>query len=449
MVLPRVAVARVAEARVAVAVSGGRDSTALLHCTLRTAQPLGVQVLALHVHHGLMAQADDWLAQVQRQSRRWGAAFDARRLQGAPAAGESVEAWARRERYRALAAMAHEAGCDLVLLAHHRRDQAETWLLQALRGAGPAGLSAMPANIQREGLSWARPWLDQPREFIEAYVRRHRLAHADDESNDDARFARNRLRLQVWPTLVQAFPDAEAALSGAATRAQEAAALAAEAAELDLPPLLQDDALLVAAWKGLPPARRRNALRGWLVGLLPNGLPNVLLQRLLDELPGRAAARWHAPGGALRLHRGLLRWVAGEVPSDAAPAFEPVTANLSQPGRHACPGVPGHFVVESSNEGGTSRHTLQAVRAQPRAGGERFSLALNGMPRSLKKQFQARQVPPWQREGPLLFTAKGQLLFVPGLGIDARLQAAPGAPQLLITWQPGPPPTPGPRQPAS
>lgn len=444
MVLPRVALARVA-----VAVSGGRDSTALLHCTLRTARPLGVQVLALHVHHGLMARADDWLAQVQRQSRRWGAAFDARRLQGAPAAGESIEAWARRERYRALAEMAHAADCGLVLLAHHRRDQAETWLLQALRGAGPAGLSAMPAHIQREGVIWARPWLNQPREAIEAYLRQHRLRYVDDNSNDDTRFARNRLRLQVWPTLVQAFPDAEAALSGAARRAQEAAALAAEATELDLPPLLHEGALQVVAWRALPPARRRNALRGWLLGLLPDGVPNVLLQRLLDELPGRAVARWQVPGGALRLHRGLLRWVAGEAPSDAAPAFEPVTANLSQPGRHACPGVPGHFVVESSGEGGTSAHTLQAVRAQQRAGGERFSLALKGMPRSLKKQFQARDVPPWQREGPLLFTAQGQLLFVPGLGIDARLQAAPGAPQLRITWQPGPPSTPGPRQPAS
>ena len=142
--------------RVAVAVSGGRDSTALLHCTVRTAAALGVGVVALHVHHGLMPAADAWLAQVQAQCRRWGVAFCSRRLQTHPPRGASVEAWARAERYRALAEMAREAGCSIVLLAHHRRDQAETWLLQALRGGGPAGLSAMPQEAVREGITWAR-----------------------------------------------------------------------------------------------------------------------------------------------------------------------------------------------------------------------------------------------------------------------------------------------------
>lgn len=171
--------------RVAVAVSGGRDSTALLHCTVRTAAALGVGVVALHVHHGLMPAADAWLAQVQAQCRRWGVAFCSRRLQTHPPRGASVEAWARAERYRALAEMAREARCSIVLLAHHRRDQAETWLLQALRGGGPAGLSAMPQEAVREGITWARPWLAQPRAAIEAYVRRHRLKHVEDDSNAD------------------------------------------------------------------------------------------------------------------------------------------------------------------------------------------------------------------------------------------------------------------------
>ncbi|MBE0548863.1 MAG: tRNA lysidine(34) synthetase TilS, partial [Rubrivivax sp.] len=185
--------------RVAVAASGGRDSTALLHCVVRRAAALGIEVVALHVHHGLMPAADTWLRQVRGQSRRWGAAFMCHRLDGSPPPGASVEAWARGERYRALAAMAREAGCGLVLLAHHRRDQAETWLLQALRGAGPAGLAAMPLQASRQGLVWARPWLDQARQAIDAYVRRHRLQFVDDASNADPRFARNRLRAAVWP----------------------------------------------------------------------------------------------------------------------------------------------------------------------------------------------------------------------------------------------------------
>ena len=92
--------------RVAVAASGGCDSTALLHCTARQSRGLGVEVLALHVNHGLMPQADAWLAQVRAQCRRWGVGFECQRLQGSPGSGQSVEAWARRERYRALAQMA-------------------------------------------------------------------------------------------------------------------------------------------------------------------------------------------------------------------------------------------------------------------------------------------------------------------------------------------------------
>ena len=134
--------------RIAVATSGGRDSAALLHCTVRAAAALGVQVTALHVHHGLVAGADEWVAHVRRQALRWGAGFDMRRLKGVPGPGDSIEAWARRERYAALAEMAHAAGCPLVLLAHHRRDQAETWLLQALRGAGPAGLNDSRDNAK-------------------------------------------------------------------------------------------------------------------------------------------------------------------------------------------------------------------------------------------------------------------------------------------------------------
>lgn len=427
--------------RVAVAASGGRDSTALLHCTLRQAQPLGVEVVALHVHHGLMPQADAWQVQVRAQARRWGAGFAVQRLAGTPGPGESVEAWARAGRYRALAEMAHGQGCGLVLLAHHRRDQAETWLLQALRGAGPRGLAAMPERAQRPGLTWARPWLDQPREAVEAYVRRHRLQTVEDSSNADPRFARSRLRLQVWPALAAAFPAVESALAAAAVQAQQAAMLAREVAALDLPALLQAGALQHGAWAALPPARRRNALQAWLGPQAPQGLPGSLLDRLCSELPAARTARWPAPGGELRLYRGLLRLHPASLqgPAQGAGHRADVPAagvDCSRPGTVSVPGWAGGLKVSPAASGGVEPALLQGLLARPREGGERFQIAASGQPRSLKKQYQTCAVPAWQREGPLLYTPDGTLLFVPGLGLDARHQAPAGSPQLVLQWLP-------------
>lgn len=297
--------------RIAVAASGGRDSTALLHCTLRMARPLGIEVVALHVHHGLVAQADDWVAHLRRQTSRWSRSgwpltFEMTRLLGAPQRGDSVEAWARTRRYAALAAMARGQGCAAVLLGHHRRDQAETVLLQALRGAGAAGLAASPKAAERDGLWWYRPWLDLPRESIEAYVARWRLAFVHDNSNDDLRFARNRLRSRLWPAFAEAFGDAEQALASVARHAQEAKACLAALALIDAGLATEGDALRVAPWLALEPARRANLLRHWLHSLSGQALPQSLVQRLLDELPRVRHGRWPWHHRWLLLRRGRL-----------------------------------------------------------------------------------------------------------------------------------------------
>ena len=423
--------------RVAVAASGGRDSTALLHCTLRQARDLGADVVALHVHHGLMPQADAWLERVRQQSRRWGASFACTRLSSAPMRGQSVEAWARDERYRALALMAQQAGCGLVLLAHHRLDQAETWLLQALRGATAAGLAAMPERFERDGVSWARPWLDQPSEAIAAYVKSHRLSPVHDTSNADPRFARSRVRLMVWPALSTAFPNAETSLSAAAQHAQEALALAREAAAADLSVLADDDGLAVAAWLQLPPARRKNALKAWLAAQTGSPPPQTLLMRLQDELPGATVGNWPLMPASLRLYRGRLRVQPAQLAQQdmpAAPNRPSIALNLSRPGRVPVPQWMGAWRVRRVAVGGVAPADLAELVAAPRQGGEQIRLSLKGAARSLKKQFQAKGVPAWQRQEPLLFTPQGRLVFVPGLGPDAAFQAPAGAPQLSLEW---------------
>lgn len=291
------------------AASGGRDSTALLHATVRAARPLGIAVHALHVHHGLQASADAWARQVQAQCRRWGAHFHLARLGGAPAPAESLEAWARRGRYAALAALARAAGCHAVLLAHHRRDQAETVLLQLMRGGGARGLAAMPAHAERDGLSWLRPWLDQPRTAIEAYLARYRLRWVDDPSNADPRFARNRLQHRAWLALDHAFPQAEAALAGAAQRAAEEAQALRELARMDALACCDDAGLRRADWLGLSPARRALLLRHLVEAWSGRGVPGTLVQRLRTELAQLPSGRWPAPGGQLELRGGRLRFL--------------------------------------------------------------------------------------------------------------------------------------------
>lgn len=444
---------------VAVAFSGGRDSLALLHASCRAAQALGLQVVALHVHHGLLAEADEWLRSARRlckrwQRRGWPVRLRWARLEGSPAPGDSIEAWARRGRHAALDRLAKEEGATLLVLAQHRRDQAETLLLQALRGGGPAGLSAMPVQAERAGLTWARPWLDQPRQAIEHYVRRFRLQAVDDPSNEDPSFARSRLRLQVWPAVTAAFGDAEAALAAAARRSQEAASALAELAAIDLAPLVDAQGRLqVAGWRQLSAARQANALRAWWAAQTGRGPPQALVSRLLAEVKPRGAARWPAGAGQdCRLYRGWLQLAEPTEPAEPAEpagsrranagtetapgATSPVVMDLSRTGRWPVAGWPGAVEVIATAGPGLPAERLQSVQWRRRSGGERFQRQPGSLPRSLKKQFQAAGVPEHQRGAPLLWSADGALLFVPGLGLDARHWAPAGQPALALRWCP-------------
>ena len=425
---------------VAVAVSGGRDSIALLHATVRAAQPLGLQVLGLHVHHGLLPEADAWVEQLQHQCAEWAGqglpvALRWCRLEGAPARSESVEAWARRGRYAALARMAREAGVDLVLLAHHQRDQAETFMLQALRGGGVAGLASMPQQIMRDGVLWMRPWLQQPSQALDAYVQAHGLSFVQDPSNDDLRFARNRLRHRVMPALTLAFPHAEQALCAAARQAQQIRECVQALAEIDLVQVEEGDALRLRQLVALPLARQVNLLRHWLGQRCGRRPSESLLQRLAQELSGEGPAQWHAGEHVVQRYRGRLQCMpVGTTPVLAGECRQQVLS-VSTPGCYPLAGWGGSLQVKPVAEAGVASSGLQGCVLRERSGGEQFQRTSGGIPRSLKKQYQAESVPSWRRGGPLLWRGDA-LLFVPGLGIDARFWAPPGEPQFGLEWVP-------------
>lgn len=434
----------------AVAYSGGRDSTALLHATVAVAADLGVEVVALHVHHGLSVHADRWLAHCAARCRRWRALgapldFAFRRLDGRPARGDSMEAWARRERHAALAAMAEAAGATLLLLAHHRQDQAETFLLQALRGAGPAGLAAMPRQALRDGIVWARPWLSVARGDVAGYARALRLRHVEDDSNADRRHTRNRLRLDVWPALQRMAPHADAVLADAARRADEARRCADELAAIDLAVVADGARLRLDGWRALSPARRSNALRAWIARETGRAAPAALTGRLLAELLGDAPARWRCGDRVLARYRGELHLGAATPEAETDGPLQ--ASSLVGEGRSAdglgdpsagfllLPGWPGRLAVRPVAEHGFPLDRLAFLRPVARRGGERFQRVPRTPPRSLKKQFQAVGVPAWARVGPLLCDGD-RLVFVPGLGIDARAWAPMGVPQVGFDWQP-------------
>lgn len=452
--------------RVAVAYSAGRDSTALLHATACAAREAGgLEVWALHVHHGLSAHADAWLAHAEQTCAQWASQglpvrFLARRVNVPLAQGDSVESAARRARYAALSEMAHEVDVDLVLLAHHRRDQAETVLLQALRGAGVKGLAAMPFDAERDGLRWARPWLRHSRQAIEAYVHHHGLAFVDDDSNADGRFARNRLRLDVWPALEAAFPHAEAGLAAAAERVQDVLPVVDAWAETMLSsmrvnaPGADDQGLDAARWAELSGAQRRLVLAHWYRAWRGRGLPASWVERLAHEVPGlvyrQHATRWTEI--EVTLYRGVLSPLVGrEAGRDGAhvethPASRrdaldssgkaPGSAcvlSVQVPGDHALPSWGGVLRVTEVAQGGVNPGFLNNAQLLARCGGEQFQMGPGRPPRALKKQFQSLGVPEWRRHGPLIW-AEGQLVFVPGLGVDARCLAPAGSPQWGLEW---------------
>lgn len=431
---------------VAVAVSGGPDSVALAVAAARAARAQGRALHLLHVHHGLMADADAWAAGVQALARRLGAAVAVRQVDVLPA-GQGVEDAARAARYAALAELARAAGVAAVLLAHHQDDQAETILMRLLRGAGVGGVGGMRAHLARDGVHYLRCWLDVPRADILAGARGLASALgvllADDPSNLDPRYARGHLRAQVLPALAAHWPGYRATLARFGRLAREADAILAEVAAEDLARVGRElpghgQALVVSAWRRLTPARRQQALRAWLAAA---GLPmptearlSALSEQMLHARADRQVRVEHG-GATLRLYRDVLLRVAPDVPAAAAaPDAAPIELQWRGEPCLALPALGGSLHFEPAAVGASVEWlSAQPLRVGLRRGRERLRVSPEGPSRSLKNLFQERGVPAWERARlPLVW--RGQtLIYVAGLGPDARVPMQPGG--MRLRWQ--------------
>nr|WP_236582030.1 tRNA lysidine(34) synthetase TilS [Hydrogenophaga sp. BPS33] len=268
-----------AAAPVAVAYSGGADSTALL---LAAQQRWPGQVTALHVHHGLQAAADAFEAHAQAFCARHGIAFLTERVQAAHAVGESPEDAARQARYAALARMAGQAGVGCVLLGQHADDQAETVLLALSRGAGLPGLAAMGERFERHGQVFGRPILGLPSAALRDWLAAAGHAFVDDPSNADRRYTRNRIRAVLMPAWEACFPGFRPMLARSAAHAAQAQRLLDELAAIDLaqvgmPPEIR-------ALQSLSRDRQGNAVRHWLRTQANVAASAAQLEELLDQI---------------------------------------------------------------------------------------------------------------------------------------------------------------------
>ena len=389
-----------------VAFSGGRDSTVLLHALARL--ECGRAVMAIHVHHGLHPLADRQADHCRRFAASLGLDFELREVHVPDSPKQGVEGAARRLRYQALA---QEAGSgDCVLTAHHATDQAETFLLAALKGSGPAGLAAMP-RVRRLGAGWlGRPLLEVPGAMIAAYADRHGLQWVEDPSNEDTRFDRNFLRREALPVLSRRFPVAR--------RLGAAAGLQAEVVQvLDglLDPLLDRlmgpvaDSLDLSALLGQPESRRSWLLRRFIIragGSLPRREPLLEFLRQVAQAGEEASPALHWDGLSLRTYRGalyLLKATEHREPS-------PFGRAIDWPDGAAALTLPDGRVLTARQLQEAGVHSCRGVQIDFRRGGE--ALRQGGLRRSLKTLMQERGIPPWRRAEIPLVRVDGELAAV-------------------------------------
>ena len=418
---------------VLVGYSGGMDSTALLHLLAADGAIRARGLRAIHVHHGLQTQADDWAQHCQATCAALDLPLTIARVAVDRSAGQGLEAAARLARYQAFEAALEEGG--ILALAHHRDDQAETFLLRALRGSGVEGLRAMPA-WRRIGRGWLwRPLLQLPQTELLEYGRANGLHWVDDPSNAASDHDRTHLRVHVLPLLRERWPHASAAFARSAALAEEAADLLAAEDQQGLaavstadPQVIRTDALL-----RYPRERRARLLRAWLAQLglpaLPaQGVAHVESDLLSARADATAAFAWS--GARIRRWRNLLHASADD---RALPANYRVCWDGAEPLHLPTGDLLCLERLGSASDPGADPWQLQV---HARQGGERIVLPGRGHSHALKHVLQELDVAPWVRERlPLISAPDGSLLAAGDLALSSRFSQQLAHAGLRLTWR--------------
>jgi tRNA(Ile)-lysidine synthase len=437
---------------VLVALSGGVDSTALL-AALAMEAPKGLRLRAIHVNHGIHPNSGKWSEHCRGLARQLAVPLEVAAVKVSRSGGASLEAAAREARYTVLERTL-EAG-EFLLTAHHEDDQLETVLLQLFRGAGIAGLAAMPA-IARFAAGWhARPLLSRSRDELVEWVRGAGLSWIEDDTNSDETLDRNYLRRRVLPLIRARWQGVASAVSRSARHAAEGQRLLDMVARGDVERAANGADLFVPVLRMLPPDRRRNALRFWiaksgarlpdtsrleelagpLIDARPDANPRVAwgdgveVQRHADLLSIKASAGRGRQSAARR--RGSARVAADGAPGRGA-ASDAVGGPLAiewpwrvSPVLHL-PDDGGTLELKPDAHGPIDLDTLPAsVTVRHRQGGERLRPRRGGPRRTLKSLLQESRLPIGERSHlPLVFSG-ATLLAVGSLWVDESIQHTP------------------------
>jgi len=422
-----------------IAFSGGPDSSALLDlaCRLRDRGIAGFGALrAVHVHHGLQPEADEWVGHCERQCRLRGVELTVARVHVATDRG--TEAGAREARYAALAQSARDDGAIAVLTGHNADDRIETFLLQWLRGAGLIGLAgiAEQRDLARTKVRLLRPFLEISRREIEDYVARHAIVSVSDPSNLDPRFARNAIRAHVMPQLARIRSGFRRSAARSIELIGEAAEVLQDLAQEALASCTRDapqGMLRIDRLAALEPNRRPLVLRAWLAQANIESPSRARLRDVLTQaLGGRGDSRMLIRVGAyeVRRHRGLL---CLRLPHTVERTHE----QLRWQGEEELPVASWGGVLRFlPDETGFDAAWLRArpLEVRGRTGGERFKPHALRPSKRLKQLFQEAGVPEFERSSLPLLWRDDRLIYVARLGPDARLVDR-GGERVRVEWR--------------
>ncbi|MFW5431383.1 MAG: tRNA lysidine(34) synthetase TilS [Methylophilaceae bacterium] len=416
-----------------VAYSGGLDSTVLLHALHQLQTELPIQLRAMHVHHGLSENADNWVSFCKQTCADLNIPFKTRQVRIDDESRLGVEAAARAARYQALSV----EDSDYVCLGHHEDDQAETLLLQLARGAGVKGLAGMAkVDIKRR---FIRPLLSSSRADLMAYAKQHKLQWIEDDSNADTRFDRNFLRHELMPVFNRQYPSISQTLARSASHMAQASELLDDLAKLDAEVVIdqshQYGALRLDGLNVLREARQANLVRWWLANNQIDMPSTALLTQILKQLQSKktdAAIKVKVTESLYVMRYKALAFLVQE-PKSLTPI------NLLWQGEEVVilPNLSRLFFRKKIGEGIAYKRggSDLKLRIKNREGGERFLPELGRPRRGLKTIMQSIEMPPWQREQlPLIFMDE-TLAIIPNVGVDANLIAKSHEPGLVVSWQ--------------